>query len=239
MFDHSNATVARLLGSKVIIISSGGLGRPIDEIVLNKALFDREGVKVLGVIVNKVLPDKIDKINSLIRKGLKRKGINVLGVIPYDPLLSYPTVEQILEETNFRLLTSGDQLENRISRVIVGAMQPQDAVKYIIEDCLLITPGDREDIINAALNCYHDNDKKKLKISGLVISCGMIPDQSVMDDLRKAGIPVLLAKSDTYDVASSVHDLTVKIRPRDTVKISTAVRLVKEHVDLNAILKGM
>ncbi len=82
VFDHSNATVAKLLGSGVIIVSSGGIGRPIDEIVLNKALFEKEGVRVLGAIINKVLPEKFDKINSLVRKGLMRKGISVLGVIP-------------------------------------------------------------------------------------------------------------------------------------------------------------
>ena len=104
VFDHSNATVAKLLDAKVIIISSGGVGRPIDEVVLNKALFEKEGVKVLGVIVNKVLPEKYDKISSLVRKGLERKGINVLGVLPYNPMLSQPTIGQIVEETGFEVL---------------------------------------------------------------------------------------------------------------------------------------
>lgn len=239
VFDHSNATVAKLLNSKVIIISSGGVGRPIDEIILNKALFDREGVRVLGVIVNKVLPNKFDKINALIRKGLRRKGIDVLGVIPYNPLLSYPTVEQILEETSFKLLCGKDSLENTISKVLVGAMKPADAVKYMIEDSLLITPGDREDIISAALSCYRDAQSRRLKISGMVFSCGITPEQPIMDALNKAGVPVLLAKTDTYDVASSIHDLTVKIRPRDAAKIDMAVRLIKEYVDLETILKGM
>ena len=103
VFDHSNATVAKLLGSKVIIISSGGIGRPIDEILLNKSLFEKEGVKVLGAIVNKVLPEKFDKINRLVRQGLKRKGVDVLGVVPYNPLLASPTMEQILEETDFEV----------------------------------------------------------------------------------------------------------------------------------------
>jgi len=143
VFDHSNATVARLLGSKVIIISSGGIGRPIDEIVLNKALFEKEGVKVLGVIINKVLPNKFDKINRLVRKGLERKKIDVLGVIPYNPMLSQPTIEQILEETDFEVLCGRDYLERSVSQIIVGAMEPQDAVKYIVNDSLMITPGDR------------------------------------------------------------------------------------------------
>jgi len=230
VFDHSNAYVAKLLGAKVIIISSGGIGRPIDEIVLNKALFEKQGVKLLGVVINKVLPAKFDKINRLIRKGLARIGVNVLGVIPYNPLLSYPTIGQILEETNFQLLCGKDALENYVSHVVVGAMQPHAAVKYIVDDSLLITPGDREDMIMVAL---------RLKVSGVILTGGILPAQSIMDLLKKGGIPVLLAKTDTYTVASCIHDLTVKIRPKDTDKIAAVIKLIKDNIDLDAMLKGI
>lgn len=239
VFDHSNATVAKLLNSKVIIISSGGVGRPIDEIVLNKALFDREGVKVLGVIINKILPGKFDRISRMVRKGLERKGIKVLGVIPYDPVLSMPNIKQILEETDYELISGKAFLENSVVRVIVGAMKPDDAVKYIVDGSLLITPGDREDIIKTALQCFSDADKKQLKISGVVLTGGFMPDQDVLSELNKARIPVLLSNSDTYDVASSIHDLTIKISPKDTTKINTVVKMIKENVDLDSILKGM
>lgn len=239
VFDHSNATVARLLGSKVIIISSGGIGRPIDEIVLNKALFEKEGVKVLGVIVNKVLPNKFEKISRLVRKGLKRKGIDVLGVIPYEPMLSQPTIEQILDETDFEVLCGKDYLERAVSQVIVGAMQPHDAVKYIVDDVLVITPGDREDMIMAALGCFRESDAGTLKVSGMVLTGGIVPDSQIVESLIKAKIPVLLAKHDTYETASNIHDLTVKLRPKDTIKINEVIKLIKDRVDLGKIARGM
>ena len=239
VFDHSNATVAKLLGAKVIIISSGGVGRPIDEIILNKALFEKEGVKVLGVIVNKVLPNKFEKINRLVRKGLERKGIQVLGVLPYDAMLARPTIEQILEETDFEVLCGGEYLERSVAKVIVAAMEPRDASRYIIEDSLMITPGDRQDMINIALNCFRDSASKKLKICGLILTCGIVPDEPLMELLAKAQIPVLLAKSDTYDVATCVHDITVKIRPCDKEKILAVEKLIRENVDFKKILKGI
>ena len=239
VFDHSNAAVAKLLGSKVILISSGGIGRPIDEIELNKALFEKIGVKLLGVIVNKVLPEKFDKISRLVKKGLKRKGIDVLGVIPFNPMLSQPTLEQILEETDFQVLCGKEYLERYISRVIVGAMRPHDALRYIVDDSLLITPGDRKDMIRAALLSKRESDKEKLRVAGIVLSGGISPSPETIDLLNNANIPVLLAKYDTYTVASLVHDLTVKIRPQDTEKISAAVKLIKDHVDLDKILKGI
>jgi len=239
VFDHSNAMVAKLLGSKVIIVSSGGVGRPIDEIILNKALFDKEGVKVLGVVINKVLPEKFDKINELVRKGLKRKGIDVLGIIPFDPMMSYPTIKQILEETNFLLLSGKDFLESYVSKVIVGAMRPSNALRYLVDDSLLITPGDSEDMIKAALSCYRDSEKSRLKLSGIIISGGIMPEKEMLDILSEARIPVLLASADTYTVSSVIHDLTVKIRPENLTKVKMAVKLVKNYVDLDKILKGI
>jgi len=239
VFDHSNATVARLLGCKVILISSGGVGRPIDEIFLNKGLFEREGVKLLGVIINKVLPSKFEKINRLVRCGLEKKGINVLGVLPYDPMLSRSTFEQIIEETDFEVLCGKEFLENPISRVIVGAMEPGDALRYITDGSLMITPGDRKDMIGAALSTFCEDDPRRLKISGIILTGGIMPQDNLMELLQKAQIPVLMAKEDTYDVATSVYDLTVKIRPCDKDKVEAVVKLIKENVDLKKILKGM
>ena len=237
VFDHSNAVVAKLLGSKVIIISSGGIGRPIDEIVLNKALFEKEGVKLLGVIVNKVMPEKLSKINRLIRKWLKRKGIEVLGVIPYNPSLSYPTIRQILEETDYKTLypSSEASLDNHVAKIVIGAMQPKDAVKYIVDHSLVITPGDREDIIRLTLDLYAQG----CKVCGIVLTGDLLPSQEFIHQTQNASIPVLLAKSDTYTTASVVHDLTVKIRPTDREKIETVKKLIHDYVDMDTIIKKM
>ncbi|MDD4939206.1 MAG: AAA family ATPase [Candidatus Omnitrophica bacterium] len=237
VFDHSNARVARLLGSKVILISSGGIGRPIDEIVLNKALFEREGVKVLGVIINKVMPEKFAKVNRLVRKGLKRKGIDVLGVIPYNSSLSYPTIRQILEETDYTTLSpvKEENLDNRVEKVVIGAMQPKDAAKYIDDHSLVITPGDREDIISLTMELY----SRGRKISGIVLTGDLLPSEDFAGQIQQFPIPVLLAKKDTYTAVSCIHDLTVKIRPTDKGKIETVKKLIRDYVDLDRIIKRM
>src|SRR5215213_7336522 len=95
VFDLSNARVAKLLGSKVLLIAGGGIGRPIDEIALNAALFEKEGVKILGVILNKVLPEKYDYVVEFARRGLARLGLELLGALPADPVLSHPTLGQV------------------------------------------------------------------------------------------------------------------------------------------------
>jgi BioD-like phosphotransacetylase family protein len=174
-----------------------------------------------------------------VRRGLERKGVKVLGVLPYDPMLARPTIEQIVEETSFEIICGKEYLERSVSQVIVAAMEPHDAVKFITNDSLMITPGDREDMIMTALSCFRDSESKKLKICGIILSGGIAPEAPLMNLLEKAEIPVLLARSDTYDVATTVHDLTVKIRPRDKEKVDAVVKLIKDHVDLDRILKGL
>src|SRR5215212_7085171 len=77
VFDLSNARVAKILGCKVIIVSQGGIGKTIDEVALNQALFEKEGVEIIGVILNKVLGPKVDYVTDFARRGLKRKGLEL------------------------------------------------------------------------------------------------------------------------------------------------------------------
>ena len=239
VFDHSNSAVARLLKAKVVLISSGGIGRPIDEILLNKAVFDQDGVDFLGVIINKVLPDKFDKINSLVRKGLSRKKIDVLGVIPYMPVLSYPTISQILEETDFKLLSGKNKISNIVKKIIVAAMEPHEAMNYMSDLCFVITPGDREDILLTAISCYltnSDNDSCPL-ISGIILTGGITPHSRILKIAKKADVPLLFAQQDTYKVASIIHDLTIKTRPEDKEKIELIKTIIKDNVDIERLTK--
>src|SRR5215831_13698140 len=147
VFDLSNAQVARTLGAKVIIVTQGGIGKPIDEVTLNQALFEKEGVQIIGVIINKVIGTKIDYVADFARRGFKRKGLELLGVLPHERILTKPTMELIRDELKAEVLNGPDHLNNPVGDVVVGAMTSQNAKRYFNRGVLLITPGDREDII--------------------------------------------------------------------------------------------
>jgi len=95
VFDMSNARAASLLCSKAIIVSQGGVGKPIDEIALNLALFDKHKVEVIGIILNKVIPEKIGELWPYAEKGLARMGLPLLGIVPLHLELRKPTLNQI------------------------------------------------------------------------------------------------------------------------------------------------
>jgi BioD-like phosphotransacetylase family protein len=237
VFDLSNAQVAKILKAKVVIVSQGGIGKPIDEVSLNQALFQKEGVEIIGVILNKVLPEKVEYVTEFARRGLKRKGLELLGVVPHRRMLSSPTMDLIREELQAERLNASGRIHNLVEDVVVGAMAVHNAMNYFKNGVLLITPGDREDIILAAASASSQEDGPKL--AGVVLTGNLRPGQSVLKIIQSVPFPVLLAKDDSYAVASKVHDLIVKTRPDDAEKISLIRDLIGEHVDLNKILKAL
>ena len=236
VFDLSNAQVAKILGAKVIIISQGGIGKPIDEVSLNQALFEKEGVEIIGVILNKVHSDKIDFIKDFARRGLKRKGLELLGVVPHQRILSSPTMDLIQEELNAEVLNRGTKRNNIVESVVVGAMGAQNAVGYFKTGVLVITPGDREDIILAAASTAKDASNQ---LAGVVLTGNLRPGASVMKVVEKMPFPILLAAEDSYEVASKVHNLIVKTRPDDTEKISLIRDIIAANVDVQKILNTL
>ncbi len=238
VIDFSNADVAQLLGSKVIIISEGGIGKSIDEIILNKALFDLKGVEVLGIIVNKVLIDKYEKVKSILAKGLERKGIRLLGVIPLEPLLSSPTIEQIQAKLNLKLLCEKAEMSKRVKSTIVAAMEPHNMIHYLKDGTLVLTSGDRVDNILLAVSSHLMSGGTGFHISGIILTGGLMPNPQIMDLLKQSQIPVLSTDKDTYSVAAELEHLIPKIQKSDKDKIREATRLVKKYVDVKAILES-
>jgi len=237
VIDLSNADVAALLGSKVIIISEGGIGRSIDEISLNKALFDLKKVEVLGVIINKVLPQKYEKIKATLGRGLANKGIRLLGVIPQDPMLSAPTVEQVRDRLNLQLLCGAESVGRRIRNTIVAAMEPHNMIQYLKDGALVLTSGDRVDNILVAVSSHLVNDVHGLRISGVILTGGLMPTPKIVDLLKKSKMPVLLTDDDTYTIAAKLDHLICKIQKTDKDKIQEAAHLVKQYVDVKTILE--
>ncbi len=237
VFDLSNAQVAKILGCKVIIVSQGGIGKPIDEVSLNQALFEKEGVEIIGVIINKVHLEKIPEITRFVRSGLKRKGLELLGVLPHEQLLSRPTVDLIREELHAELLNAPPSLNTLVDDVVLGAMGAQNAMQYFKRGTLLITPGDREDILLAAgaMTAPQSPDM----MAGIVLTGGLRPSESVLKALRTLPMPVLLARADSYRVVSMVHDIIVKTRPADAQKISLIRDLVAQHVNVKKIVDSL
>jgi BioD-like phosphotransacetylase family protein len=232
----SNAVVAASLGAPAVIVSEGGVGRPIDEIVLNAALFERHGVPVAGAIVNKVDVAAQPGIRTVLERGLAPYGIPLLGVLPVRPILSNPTLEMIEQGLAGELLHPGPDLERVIDGVSVGAMEPGHVLERIGAGTLVIVPGDREDVITT-VTAAHLAGGSSAPAIGLVLTSGYRPAPNVLAAIRGADLFATLVDAGTYAVASEVHDLLVKTHPADREKIELIKQLVGANLDVDRILQ--
>jgi BioD-like phosphotransacetylase family protein len=259
----SNADVAAMLGTPAIIVSEAGVGRPIDEIVLNHALFARRGVRVLGAVVNKVDAEAHPSLPETLRKGLARHGISLLGTLPYRPILSNPTLSMLIEQMPGEVIHEGGDLDRRIEHVGIGAMQPRHVIERIGPGSLLIVPGDREDVIHATIAAARrqrdisresrlidrlrdrsrfgrpGNTPGQVELAGILFTGGYRPRPREIEAIRAAGIFAYLVEADTYAAASTVHDLLVKTHPADTDKITEIRALVARSFDVDGLLERL
>ncbi len=255
----SNARVASMLRAPTVIISEGGVGRPIDEIVLNASHFEAHGVPVAGAIVNKLRVDESPGIEKTLERGLALHGIPLLGVLPYKPILSSPTLDMVLRGVKGRVICPGPDLDRVIDGVAIGAMEPNHMLEHVGPGTLVIVPGDREDAI-LTLAAAHLPDSAPAraiehletlvdetpgaidagpegKALGIVLTGGYEPRPEVLAAIRHANLFTAIVPEDTYTVASVVHDLLVKTHPADVGKIELIKELVWEHLQMDRFLE--
>ncbi len=230
----SNAAAAAMLDAPVIIVSEGGVGRPIDEIVLNAALFAAHGVRVLGAVVNKVDVDSHPQLPDVLARGLAHHGLELLGCIPYSAFLANPSLELIATHLEGELLAGEATPGLTIGWVAIGAMRAEHAMQLLHERTLLITPGDREDLVRAAIAANRAAETPR--VIGLVLTGGFRPGPEVLKGLREAGLFAFLVDSDTYRTAQAVDEILVKTHPADVEKIETIIGLVDRSLDVDALL---
>jgi len=114
----------------VIIVTQGGIGKPIDEVALNQALFEKEDVEIIGVILNKVFADKVDYVTEFARRGLKRKGLELLASSRIRASWTNPTLDQVRDGLKAEMLNNSKQLQNRVNTVVVGSITSPNAPTF-------------------------------------------------------------------------------------------------------------
>ena len=233
VFGASNADNARVLGSKAIIVAAGGIGKPIDEIALNKALFDKAGVEVVGAILNKVMPDKLEFIRDFAGRGLRKLGVPLLGVVPLQEMLVYPNLDQVADETKARWIHQPEGLR-RVRRVVIGAMSARRCAEYLrVPGTLVIVPGDREDLLEAFLAAGAKS------LTGVIFSNGLMPNDDIVRRMKEAGIPMAAVEAESFAVTARINNMSVKTMQQDADKIPVIQKMISESVDIPGLLRSL
>ncbi len=235
-----NISIAKNLGIPAAIIINCS-GKSIVEIVdMAQATvngFLNKGVQVLTLVANKVEGGKEEEIAKRLKTALP---VEILvTTIPMHMELSNPTMDEIRESLGANLLFGANLLTNRVDHSIVGAMQLHNFLNRLKNNTLVVTPGDRGDLIIGALQA--NISRSFGKVSGLILTGGMHPETSIVKLIEglETILPILQVDEGTFAVVTKVNQIRARISPDDKEKISLAIRLFDTWVDEKALAEKM
>ena len=233
---EANVAIAKNLSAPAIIVISG-LGKTTAQIV-NSVLsltrsFEHREVQVLAVVANKVNPEQIDDVRELLTTQLT-KGI-ILAVIPMDKSLQSPTMKEIHENLGGKLLFGEESLSNKVDNFITGAMQVPNFLNHVVENVLIVTPGDRGDIIICALQANLSTSYPK--IAGIVLTAGSEPEEPIIRLIEglQTVVPIISVKTGTFQTTTQLGAIQSKITPDNTKKIELAINTFEKYVDMQSL----
>jgi len=230
-----NAAIANNLGSPILALVNGRNKTPdeiLDAAQAARESFEEKGCPVVATIINRVSIDDIAAVNDQIKKiDLENQPIYIL---PEEPALGKPTVGEIARNLNARILMGEPKGLNReVNDFKVAAMNLPHFLDHIRDGDLIITPGDRGDVILASLATTLSETSPN--IAGLLLTGGLMPEdpvQRLIQGLKKySPIPVISVNSDTYTTAMNASAVRPALTPENDRKIAAALGVFESHVD--------
>ena len=235
-----NASIARNLGCPVLLVGSGK-NRSADEATrqLRVAMdnFMQEETQVIGAILNLVPEGKEDKYLKALKMRLGGTGKHkAMAVIPYNELLASPTVREVRDFLGATMLFEAEEaLEKPVRRFSVAAMHLPGLLDFVSEDCAIVTPSDRGDIIVGSLMASQAS-------SYPAISCLIVTGPNPLhENISKliAGlerkVPVMKVETNSYETAVALNNVRARLSTKNPTKIASALRVFHERIDTSLL----
>jgi phosphate acetyltransferase len=232
----ANVSIAKNLGVPVILVVSGA-GKSTAQVVSTALTtlrsFESREVPVLQLVANRIAPAQLADVEALLRSQLPDEVL--LAVIPEDPNLLHPTMREIQEGLGGKLLFGEVGLSNQVDNYIIGAMQVPNFLNYLKENVLIVTPGDRGDIIVCALQA--NQSASYPRVAGIVLSTGSEPDEPVrrlLEGLPNV-VPILVVPTGTFETTTRVGAIRSRITPNNPKTIQLAISTIERYVAVRAL----
>ncbi len=231
-----NVLIAKNLGIPAIIISSG-VGKTLEEFVGTMQMaydsFKDKGVDVLSVIANKVQEENI----AIVIKGLQEQLPQdiLINAIPINPILANPTIKEIVNELNGKVLFGSSFINNQAGAFSVGAMQLRNYLNHLKEDSLVITPGDRADIILGALQA--NSSANYPTISGVILTGGLLPEESIIKLIEGLSdvVPIISVEEGTFAITNKIGAIKPMMYAENLQKITTSIHDFGKYVPIEVL----
>ena len=230
-----NAEVASNLGNPILALVNGRNKSPdeaLDAMQVARESFEEKGCTVLATIINRVAANQVETVNAQLETlNLEKAPVYIL---PEDPALRQPTVGEIARNLNAQILQGDPKGLNRDVRDFkVAAMNLPHFLDRIADGDLIITPGDRADVILGSLATTASETSPN--IAGLLLTGDLMPEEPVrhlMEGFKKhAPIPVIRVDTDTYTTAMNASLVRSALTPENDRKIAAALGVFESHVN--------
>ena len=231
-----NVLIAKNLGIPVTIVGSGenkSIEELVDTLNLTYNTFKEKDVEVISIIANKVLAEDKDLINIKLKNTFSEDILKF--EIPVVKGLDSPTFMEIVKELDGKLLFGEKNVNNPVESFSVGAMQLRNYLQHITEKGLVITPGDRADIILGAL--LANQSANYPSVSGIILTGGIVPEDTIMKLIEGSSdiVPVASVEDGTYLIANRIGAIKSKIYADNIQKIETSIQVFQKYVNLEEL----
>lgn len=226
--------IAKMLDAKVLVITEGRDVEDADRVLLAHDFFKSMDVPVIGSIFS-LVPEEIKAhFRTMICPELiARFGADTFGLILAKEGIAAPTVAEIASSINARVLAGKDYMNNLVENYVVGAMEPEAALKYFRRSIrkAVVTGGDRPQLAIAAM---------ETDTSVIILTGSIRPPASVLAKAEEKRIPILLVAGDTFSTIRALTDQPIygKIHFDQADKIAVWDEVI-EGVDYKRILKEL
>lgn len=193
--------VSDLLEAPVLLINRFRSISAVDSVAAVRRYL---GDRLVGVVLNQVFQSQMDHLRNTVVPYLEREQIPVLGVIPHDAQIEAPTVQNVIDHIDARVIADGDR-QRLVENLSIGAMNAESALSFFRRkgNKAVITGGDRADLQIAAL---------ETSTSCLILTGNMRPATTVLDRAAQRQVPLLLTPDDTLTTVQRLESLMGHLR---------------------------
>ncbi|MDT8448005.1 MAG: phosphate acetyltransferase [bacterium] len=232
-----NAEIALNLSAPMLLVAKvlhKGMEEVQDSCRVALETYAEKGCEVLGVILNQCDHEVQESCLLSLRSELKDR-VELIYALPNEPKLSRANMAEVAEHLGAQVLFGASQLNRPVGHYEVAGMQLRHFLPRIMENSLIVTPGDRLDIILGCLASF--KSKSMPNPGGIVLTEGLMPDASLhhliegIDDL----MPILLTDGETYETAAKLSRIHTGLGLENPAKIAKALGLFSTYVDVEAL----
>jgi len=232
-----NAEISNNLGCPVLLVARAhnkSVEEAVRSIEMSVDSLLEKGCDIIATIVNRfVAGDKKKIISRLKQKSWSSK--QLIFAIPNEKTLGNPTIAEIAKLLNATVLYGEKELDRHVHGFAVAAMQLRNFLERVKHGTLVITPGDRADVIVACLAAA--SSVSMPKIAGIMLTGGLKPEASIRRLIEgfPHALPILSVKQDTFPTARIADNVHAGIFPENIRKITRALEVFEKHVDTEAL----